>query len=99
MFIIIRNKIKKNFVFQGIITDTDTTNRNYKILYKGSLHDKNNLEYSIDIYEGDLDENKVEDFLNSRVNRKAILKSVLIDKFYSSGESINDDCFKQSKIN
>lgn len=43
------------------------------------MQNKNYLEYSIEIYEGELDEKKIENFLNSRINKRAILKAILID--------------------
>jgi len=70
-------------------------------LYKGSLQDKNTLEYTIEIYESELDEKKIEEFLNTRVNKRAILKSVIVhlkDNLTTSGEDIYHMKNKDSSI-
>jgi transcription termination factor NusB len=64
----------------GLVTDTDVTNKNYQMLYKASLSDKTNIEYIIDIYEEELNEQLIEDFLNNRSNKRSILKTILVDK-------------------
>jgi len=85
-------------VFQSLIGDADTTNKTYKILYKGSLQDKHNLEYSIEIYEGEFEDKKIEDFLNSRINKRSILKSVLVDiESETPRKSINDSSTSSNK--
>ena len=64
----------------GLVTGSDVTNKNYQMLYKASLSDKTNIEYIIDIYEEEFNEQLIEDFLNNRSNKRSILKTILVDK-------------------
>lgn len=64
----------------GLVTDSDVTNKSYQMLYKASLSDKTNIEYIIDIYEEEFNEQLIEDFLNNRSNKRSILKTILVDK-------------------
>jgi hypothetical protein len=67
----------------GLVTDSDSTNKSYHMLYKASLSDKTNIEYIIDIYEDEFNEQLLEDFLNNRSNKRSILKTILVDKYES----------------
>ena len=50
------------------------------MLYKASLSDKTSIEYLIDIYEEEFNEQLIEDFLNNRSNKRSVLKTILVDK-------------------
>ncbi len=96
----------------GIVTDSDTTNKNYKMLYKLCLSDKSNIEYIVDVYDDEFNEEAIEDFLNIRSNKRSILKSILVDKnnelelsnfsldapTTSSSKNLKDSNVKESKI-
>jgi len=66
----------------GLVTDSDTTNKNYKMLYKESLTNKTNVEYIIDVYDEEFNEEAIEEFLNNRSNKRSMLKSILVEKNY-----------------
>jgi hypothetical protein len=56
------------------------------------------LEYSIEIFEGELEEKKIEDFLNSRINKRAILKAVSIDLAWETpSKPINESTVSGNK--
>lgn len=59
------------------------------------------MEYSIEIYEGELEEKKIEEFLNTRINKRAILKSVLVDELNETTESksINESSYSNKVSN
>lgn len=73
----------------GLVTDSDTTNKNYKMLYKASLSDKTHIEYIIDIYEEEFHEQLIEDFLNNRSNKRSLLKTIFIEKNKVENEEKN----------
>lgn len=50
------------------------------MLYSSAVAEKSNIEYIVDVYEDNFCEELLEDFLNNRVNKRSILKSVLVDK-------------------
>lgn len=87
--------MKKNFTFLGVINDSDSTNKNYKILYKASLLDKTNLEYIIEIYEDEMNEENIENYLNNRMNKRSILKSVLTE--YNEIINVSDEIIYNKK--
>lgn len=89
----------------GLVTDTDITNKNYKMLYKASLSEKNHIEYIIDIYEEEFNEQLIEEFLNNRSNKRSILKTILVDKSENEDTDtseitpgMNDTYDKESKF-
>lgn len=74
------------------------------MLYKASLSDKTHIEYIVDIYEEEFNEQLIEDFLNNRSNKRSILKTILVDKNESddTDTSVNtpgssDFYYKESK--
>lgn len=58
------------------------------MLYKASLTNKSNIEYIVDVYDDEFNEDSIEEFLNNRPNKRSILKSILVDK--SSEGELND---------
>ena len=80
----------------GIINDSDITNKNYKILYKASLQDRTNYEYIVELYEEELNEKKIEDYLNNRADKRSILKSILVDYNEINIDNISENSAKKN---
>lgn len=95
------------------MTDPDSTNKTYKMLYKTSLTNKSSIEYIVDVYDEEFNEDSIEEFLNNRPNKRSILKSILVDRSNdieltdtstttptsSSSKNFKDSNLKESKSN
>lgn len=82
--------LKKNMRFLGIINDSPKNRRQFHILYK--LHyskQESNVEYSIQIYKGELDEGMITEVLKMDCNKFKKLKAIMIDfTVYGEEDSI-----------
>lgn len=82
--------LKKNMRFLGIINDSPKNRRQFHILYK--LHYSNqesNVEYSIQIYKGELDEGMITEVLKMGCNKLKKLRAIMIDfTVYGEEDSI-----------
>lgn len=61
------------------------------MLYKLAASDKSNIEYIIDVYEDEFNEDLLEEFLNNRANKRSILKSILVDKKKKKLKSVEEN--------
>jgi hypothetical protein len=75
----LNSKIKRNFVFIGIVNDSM---RNFKILYKKSLKKESALTaYEVATYEGILEEDVIYSILSESKYRYKKLVSIMVDCF------------------
>ncbi len=60
------------------------------MLYKACLANKSGIEYIVDVYDDEFNEDSIEEFLNNRPNKRSILKSILVDKSSNNEGELND---------
>jgi len=83
--------LKKNYRFIGIINDSPKFQRQFYNLYKMHYSKvETKVEYSIQIYKGEINEKVINDILTKKENKYKKLKSIMIDfTLYSCDDSIN----------
>lgn len=59
------------------------------MLYKASLTNKSNIEYIVDVYDDEFNQDSIEELLNNRSNKRSVLKSILVDKCFGENELVD----------
>jgi hypothetical protein len=72
-------KMKKNYLFLGILNDGRGLERNFRMCYKKNLKKDIDVLYDIFLYEGQLDEENLKYILGENRFKYKALKSIMID--------------------